>query len=119
MSASFDWIAMARTLDATGATSRTQAPRIDLARVLAQLRRHGLGSKGCVVFSSEPLYEYRDYATKVDEELSTLSWLYHMNHGIFMTPGVDEQWTLSVAHSDDELQRYVDAYEAFARDVTA
>jgi glutamate-1-semialdehyde 2,1-aminomutase len=79
----------------------------------------GLGAKGCVVFSSEPLYEYRDYATKVDEELSTLSWLYHMNHGIFMTPGVDEQWTLSVAHSDDELQRYVDAYEAFARDVTA
>jgi glutamate-1-semialdehyde 2,1-aminomutase len=42
-----------------------------------------------------------------------------MNHGIFMTPGVDEQWTLSVAHSDGELQRYVDAYEAFARDVTA
>jgi glutamate-1-semialdehyde 2,1-aminomutase len=79
----------------------------------------GLGSKGCVVFASEPLYEYRDYATKVDEELSTLSWLYHMNHGIFMTPGVDEQWTLSVAHGDAELQRYVDAFEAFARDVTA
>ena len=79
----------------------------------------GMGSKGCVVFSSEPLYEYRDYATKVDEELSTLAWLYHMNHGIFMTPGVDEQWTLSVAQSDDELQRYVDAFEAFARDVTA
>jgi glutamate-1-semialdehyde 2,1-aminomutase len=79
----------------------------------------GLGSKGCVVFASEPLYEYRDYATKVDDELSTLAWLYHMNHGIFMTPGVDEQWTLSVAHDDDDLQRYVDAFEAFARDVTA
>jgi glutamate-1-semialdehyde 2,1-aminomutase len=78
----------------------------------------GLGSKGCVVFASEPLYEYRDYATKVDEELSTLSWLYHMNHGIFMTPGVDEQWTLSVAHEDADLDRYVDAFEAFARDVT-
>jgi glutamate-1-semialdehyde 2,1-aminomutase len=79
----------------------------------------GLGAKGCVVFASEPLYEYRDYATKVDEELSTLSWLYHMNHGIFMTPGVDEQWTLSVAHTDEDLRRYVDAFEAFARDVTA
>jgi glutamate-1-semialdehyde 2,1-aminomutase len=79
----------------------------------------GLGAKGCVVFASEPLYEYRDYATKVDEELSTLSWLYHMNHGIFMTPGVDEQWTLSVLHADEDLQRYVDAFEAFARDVTA
>jgi glutamate-1-semialdehyde 2,1-aminomutase len=79
----------------------------------------GLGAKGCVVFASDPLYEYRDYATKVDEELSTLSWLYHMNHGIFMTPGVDEQWTLSVLHADEDLQRYVDAFEAFARDVTA
>jgi glutamate-1-semialdehyde 2,1-aminomutase len=79
----------------------------------------GLGAKGCVVFASEPLYEYRDYATKVDEELSTLSWLYHMNHGIFMTPGVDEQWTLSVAHRDEDLQLYVDAFEAFARDATS
>jgi glutamate-1-semialdehyde 2,1-aminomutase len=79
----------------------------------------GLAAKGCVVFSSERLYEYRDYATKVDEELSTLAWLYHMNHGIFMTPGVDEQWTLSVAHDDADLQRYVDAFDAFARDVTA
>jgi glutamate-1-semialdehyde 2,1-aminomutase len=79
----------------------------------------GLGAKGCVVFSPERLYEYRDYATKVDAELSELAWLYHMNHGIFMTPGVDEQWTLSLAMSDEDLQRYVDAFEAFARDVTA
>jgi glutamate-1-semialdehyde 2,1-aminomutase len=78
----------------------------------------GLGAKGCVVFSRERLYEYRDYATKVDPELSELSWLYHMNHGILMTPGVDEQWTLSVALADEDLQRYVDAFEAFARAVT-
>jgi glutamate-1-semialdehyde 2,1-aminomutase len=42
-----------------------------------------------------------------------------MNHEIFMTPGVDEQWTLSVAHTDEDLQRYVGAFEAFAREVTA
>ena len=77
----------------------------------------GLGAKGCVVFATERLKEYRDYATKVDAELSVLSWLYHMNHGVFMTPGVDEQWTLSVAHGDDDVQRYVDAFEAFAREV--
>jgi glutamate-1-semialdehyde 2,1-aminomutase len=79
----------------------------------------GLAAKGCVVFSPERLYEYRDYATMVDAELSTLAWLYHMNHGVFMTPGVDEQWTLSVAHAEADIQRYVDAFEAFARDVTA
>ncbi len=79
----------------------------------------GLGAKGCVVFATEQLFEYRDYATKVDAELSELAWLYHHNHGVFMAPGVDEQWTLSVAHDDDDLQRYVDAFEIFARDVTA
>jgi len=78
----------------------------------------GLGAKGCVVFASEPLREYRDYLTKVDGELSTLAWLYHMNNGVFMTPGVEEEWTLSVAHSEEHLQKFVDAFEAFARDVT-
>jgi glutamate-1-semialdehyde 2,1-aminomutase len=42
-----------------------------------------------------------------------------MNHGIFMTPGVEEEWTLSLAHSDEDLEHYVAAFEAFARDVTA
>ncbi|HEY7256604.1 MAG TPA: aspartate aminotransferase family protein [Solirubrobacterales bacterium] len=79
----------------------------------------GLGAKGCVIFSSERMYEYRDYLTKVDDELSTLAWLYHMNHGVFMTPGVEEEWTLSIAHTEDDLQTYVDAFEAFARDVTS
>ncbi len=77
----------------------------------------GLGAKGCVVFSPERMYEYRDYLSKVDEELSTLAWLYHMNHGIFMTPGVEEEWTLSIAHTEEDLQRYLDAFEAFAQDL--
>jgi glutamate-1-semialdehyde 2,1-aminomutase len=77
----------------------------------------GIGAKGCVVFAAEPLREYRDYLTKVDDDLSTLAWLYHMNHGIFMTPGVEEEWTLSVAHTEEHLQRYLGAFEAFARDL--
>jgi glutamate-1-semialdehyde 2,1-aminomutase len=79
----------------------------------------GLGAKGCVIFAGEPLREYRDYLTKVDGELATLAWLYHMNHGVFMTPGVEEEWTLSIAHSEEDLQRFADALEAFAKDVTA
>jgi glutamate-1-semialdehyde 2,1-aminomutase len=78
----------------------------------------GMGSKGCVTFSSEPIREYRDYCTKIHHALSDLAWLYHMNHGIFMTPGQDEEWTLSVAHTDEHLARYLEAFELFARDVT-
>ena len=79
----------------------------------------GMGAKGCVIFSPERLYEYRDYLTKVNEELSTLAWLYHMNHGIFMTPGVEEEWTLSITHTDEDLVRYLDAFEKFADDLSA
>jgi glutamate-1-semialdehyde 2,1-aminomutase len=79
----------------------------------------GLGAKGCVVFSPTRMHEYRDYLSDVDGELSTLAWLYHMNHGIFMTPGTEEEWTLSIAHDDEDLQRYLDAFESFARDVTS
>jgi glutamate-1-semialdehyde 2,1-aminomutase len=82
-------------------------------------RTEGMGAKGCVVFSSEPIREYRDYLTKVDGDLSTLAWLYHMNNGVFMTPGVEEEWTLSIAHDDEPLQRYLDAFEEFAKAVTA
>ncbi len=79
----------------------------------------GIGAKGCVIFSPERMYEYRDYLTKVNGDLATLAWLYHMNHDIFMTPGVEEEWTISIAHSDDDIQHYLDAFEAFARDVTS
>ena len=41
-----------------------------------------------------------------------------MNHGIFMTPGQDEEWTLSVAHTDEHLASYLEAFELFARDIT-
>jgi glutamate-1-semialdehyde 2,1-aminomutase len=79
----------------------------------------GLGAKGCVIFSPEPLREYRDYLTNVDDDLATLAWLYHMNNGVFMTPGVEEEWTISIAHTEEDLQRFADALEAFAKDVTS
>jgi glutamate-1-semialdehyde 2,1-aminomutase len=79
----------------------------------------GMGSKGCVVFSPEPIREYRDYLTRIHHELTNLAWLYHMNHGIFMTPGEDEEWTLSVLHTDEDLRRYLEVFETFARDVTS
>jgi len=92
-------------------------------RIIAQygLPAHtvGMGSKGCVVFSSEPIREYRDYLTKIHHDLTNLAWLYHMNNGIFMTPGEDEEWTLSVMHTDDDLKRYLEVFETFARDVTS
>jgi glutamate-1-semialdehyde 2,1-aminomutase len=78
----------------------------------------GMGAKGCVTMSAEPVREYRDYLTRINHELTELAWLYHMNRGVFMTPGADEEWTLSVMHTDGDLRRYVEVFEVFAREVT-
>jgi len=79
----------------------------------------GVGAKGCVTFSPAPIVDYETYKKHQDGELADLAWLYNMNRGVFMTPGREEEWTLSIAHSDEDLQRYLDAFEAFARDVSA
>ena len=83
----------------------------------------GVGGKGAVMYAPERLRDYRGYAgfdgDGVDEPLSYLSWLYEMTEGVFMTPGIDEQWTLSVQHTDEDVARYVNAFETFAREVTA
>jgi glutamate-1-semialdehyde 2,1-aminomutase len=78
----------------------------------------GMAAKGCVMFSTERVTDYRSYVATFDGDLNYLAWLYHMNAGVFMTPGGDEQWTLSIAHSDEELDHYIGVFEQFASDVT-
>jgi glutamate-1-semialdehyde 2,1-aminomutase len=41
-----------------------------------------------------------------------------MVNGVYMTPGADEQWTLSVVHSDAEIDHYIAVFEEFAKVVT-
>ena len=78
----------------------------------------GVSAKGCVMFTEKAITDYRSYAENFLEPLNYLAWLYHMNNGVMMTPGADEQWTLSIAHTDEELDHYVSVFEEFARDIT-
>jgi glutamate-1-semialdehyde 2,1-aminomutase len=79
----------------------------------------GLGAKGCVTFSTEKVVDYPSFKRAQDVELTELAWLYNMNRGIFMTPGREEEWTLSVTHQDADLDRYVEVFRELARDITA
>jgi glutamate-1-semialdehyde 2,1-aminomutase len=68
-----------------------------------------LGAKGCVSYRPEPLRNYRDFLeTNTDLYLASYPWM--VNRGVFMTPGDEEQWTLSVQHTDADIDRYVDAF---------
>jgi glutamate-1-semialdehyde 2,1-aminomutase len=78
----------------------------------------GIGAKGCVTFSTEKVVDYPTFKRAQDVELTELAWLYNMNRGIFMTPGREEEWTLSVTHDDLAVDRYVEVFGELARDIT-
>ena len=78
----------------------------------------GIGSKGCVTFSQEPNNEYESNKANQDVDLCTLAWLWNMNHGIFMTPGREEEWTLSVVHTDEAIDAYISVFDELARELT-
>jgi glutamate-1-semialdehyde 2,1-aminomutase len=79
----------------------------------------GIGSKGCVTFSPEKIVDYETFKANQDADLAELAWLFNMNRGIFMTPGREEEWTLSVTHTDESVDRYVAVFEEMAAELTA
>jgi glutamate-1-semialdehyde 2,1-aminomutase len=74
----------------------------------------GAGSKGCVTFSPVEIVDYETFKANQDADMAELAWLFNMNRGIFMTPGREEEWTLSVTHDDASVDAYVQVFEAMA-----
>ena len=78
----------------------------------------GVGSKGCVTFSPVPVVDYETFKEHQDAALCDLAWLFNLNRGIFMTPGREEEWTLSVTHTDEAVDAYVAAFREMAGELT-
>jgi glutamate-1-semialdehyde 2,1-aminomutase len=76
-----------------------------------------LAARGCITYRKERVRNYRDYLT-IDKKYAYLSWLYQCNRGVLMAPGAEENWTLSVQHSEDDVLRYVRNFEELAKDLT-
>jgi glutamate-1-semialdehyde 2,1-aminomutase len=79
----------------------------------------GIGSKGCVTFSPQKIVDYETFKANQDVPVTELAWLWNMNRGIYMTPGREEEWTLSVTHTDEAVDAYVQAFEEMAAALTA
>ena len=92
-------------------------PIIDRYRLPAYVT--GIGAKGSVTYSAREVREYRD-TIGIDERVTYLAWLMQQNRGVFKSPWAKmETWTLSVVHSDEDVRRYVENFEAFAAAVSA
>jgi glutamate-1-semialdehyde 2,1-aminomutase len=79
----------------------------------------GIGSKGCVTFAPVPITDYESFKEHQDPELCDLAWLWNLNRGIFMTPGREEEWTLSVTHTDEDVDHFVAVFDELAAALTA
>jgi len=78
-----------------------------------------VGAKGCITFSSTPVRDYRDFLA-VDDRWSHCHWLFQMAGGVFLPPwGKAEQWLLSVQHTEDDVDRFLDNLAAFGRALRA
>jgi glutamate-1-semialdehyde 2,1-aminomutase len=77
-----------------------------------------VGPKGCVMFTPGRVTNYRDFIG-LDAELWSASFFYLANRGILLPPGPDDQWTLSVQHTEDDVDRHVQAFRDFATELTA
>ncbi len=74
-----------------------------------------VGFKGCVVFSEKKLRNYRDYLDW-DNRFSNAHWFFQNKGGVFLPPwGKVEQWMLSVQHTEDDAQRFVDNFAQYAK----
>lgn len=77
-----------------------------------------VGARGCVTYRQDRVRNYRDYL-QIDKSYAYLSWLYQSNRGVLMAPGAEENWTLSVQHSEEDVRRYVDNFEEMAKALRA
>ena len=115
-----DKICTKEALAVAEAFNQQALDRINVIIEEYQLPAHtvGFGVKGCITWSTTPLRNYRDYK-KTDFAIAELSWLYSLNRGIITPPGLDEQWLISLAHGQREVDLLVEDFLSFAKALRA
>ncbi len=75
-----------------------------------------MGAKGCVSWTPEPITNYRDYK-QTDFDIAFAHWIYGINRGILLPPGLDEQWLVSVLHTEEDAARHGEVFAGFAAEL--
>jgi glutamate-1-semialdehyde 2,1-aminomutase len=90
----------------------------EFERIIAEngLEAHvvSVGAKGCVVFRTDRVRDYRGFLG-IDDRYNHAHWLYQHNGGVFLPPwGKVEQWLMSVQHDDGDIDRFIANFERCA-----
>jgi len=72
---------------------------------------NGVGSMGTINFKKDVMKNYRDWYA-LDKKASHAWYLGMLNEGIIpQPPGPDEQWTISVQHTEADIEAHLKAFQ--------
>jgi len=75
---------------------------------------NGVGSMGTINFRKDVIRDYRDWAV-VDKTASHAWYLGMLNEGVIpQPPGPDEQWTVTVQHTEADIETHLKAFAKVA-----
>lgn len=76
-----------------------------------------VGAKGSITYRESPVRNYRDFLA-VDGRWAYAAWLTQINRGVLLPPwGKGEQWLLSVQHTAEDVDLYLETLAVFAQAV--
>ena len=98
--------ALDRSSQLNARLAKGYAEVFDDAGVTAHVSSDGVS--GTVYFVDHPVRNWRDFLT-VDGDRSMLYYYHCLNSGLIPSgTGPDEQWTISVQHTDDDVDRHLE-----------
>jgi glutamate-1-semialdehyde 2,1-aminomutase len=107
------------TADAIARNERlVEACRDVIARTGIPANVVEFGAKGCITWSAEPVRNYRDYKA-TDFDIAFAQWMHGINRGILTPPGLDDQWLVSLSHTDADSDHFVEVFVDFVSELTA
>ncbi len=74
-----------------------------------------IGPMGAIFFSEKPIRNWREFARYDNRELWINYWFSMVNEGIIPHPwGFDEQWTICVQHTKEDVEAHLSAFAKVA-----
>jgi len=114
--ATFRHVLTRENYEHTGKLSKklTQGYRHIVAKAGLQAYIVSAGVNGALMLYPEEIKNYRDW-TKIDVDLWRQYWFAMVNRGVLAQPyWWDEQWTISVQHTDADIEKHLAVFEEIA-----
>jgi glutamate-1-semialdehyde 2,1-aminomutase len=89
-----------------------------IARHALEAHTVQLGAKACITWAAQPIQNYRDYKA-TNFGLAFAQWIHGINRGVLLPPGLDEQWLISIMHTEHDAMKYATVFGEFVDELVA